>query len=734
MLLKGTVENIIFRNEDNCYTVLEMECNGLVTLTGTFPVINQGDSIEVEGEFKMGKYGEQFVVSSVRILTPDTPESIEKFLASGLFKGIGEVTAYMLVKQFGKDTLDVIENHPDRLTLVRGIGARKAAEIAETYREVRELQETVMFLQERGVTVGLALRIYKTYREKTVDVLKKNPYRLVDDVDGVGFRTADVLAEKLGFDTKSDFRLRAGIVYVLQSVASQEGSTCMPFAELVTRSANVLRTPVEEFESNAERILSDLKLEGHVREIEKNGVRIFAQSSVWHTERSLAQRLSALSENTTELFADIDWHVTEYERVNGIELHEKQKEAISSCCKAGVSVITGGPGTGKTTIIRCILSVFRAMGLKTALLAPTGRAAKRLAETTGEEASTIHRMLDLDFKNGKGNFTYNENNKLPHSAIIVDEVSMTDIYVMNALLRAVKDGARLILVGDRDQLPSVGAGNVLSDTIASGMVNTVCLTEVYRQGKESLIITNAHRINSGEMPLLTNRDTDFFFDSQSDQKEMLKRVLEMVTITVPRYASVSSSDIQVLAPMKKGLCGVENLNRCLQEVLNGREPGKGEFLYEGMIFREGDRVMHTTNDYQLEWTRVRGARQEFGQGVFNGDIGRIELINRAEGELVVEFEDGRIVRYTEAELSELTLSYAISVHKSQGCEFDVVIIPVTGGHPGLFTRNLLYTAVTRAKKMVVLVGEKYNVKRMVDNNYVEKRYTLLREFLTGEIL
>ncbi len=734
MKIIGTVENIIFRNDENMYTVLELETeDSPVTATGIFPSLSEGESIELEGEFKESKYGLQFVAENFRSVGFANIDAIAKFLAGGLFKGVGEGTAKLITEKFKENTFDIIENSPERLAEVRGVSKAKAVEIANSYRNVVGMREAIIYLTEKGLTFNLALKIFNSYKNHTISTMKKNPYKLVEDIDGVGFRTADEVAGKLGIEKNSDFRMRAGFLYVLKEISSREGSTALPFAELLTRGAGVLGINTDEIQDKFEKILADLILERRVVTFNKEEEKFIALSINYNMEKNLAVLLKDIDRNATEVFFDGRKDIEDFEKQENIVLHETQKLAVLSALKSGMTVITGGPGTGKTTIIKCIIYIFNKLGNKFALVAPTGRASKRLSEATGKDASTIHRLLDLDFKNGKGSFSFNADTKLDFNLLIVDEVSMTDVFVMRSFLSAVKFGARVILVGDKDQLPSVGAGNVLSDILQSELFETVMLTEVYRQGKESLIITNAHKINQGEMPDLTVKNSDFFYSKISNQDEMQKRIIEMVTTTLPKFSKTNSKDIQLLLPTKKGIIGVNNLNVALQDGVNPRINGKNEVEIGTNLFREGDKVMQTMNNYQLEWVKADGDDIQFGTGVFNGDIGEILSIDNKSGEIKVLFDDGRNIAYSKTEAGDLVLSYAISIHKSQGSEFDVVIIPVVAGSPQLFTRNLLYTAITRAKKMVVLMGDSYNIKRMINNNYIEKRHTMLLGFLRGEI-
>ncbi len=727
MVIKGTVENLIFRNAENGYTVAEIDCGGnLVVAVGIMPHIAEGEMLELTGDFRYNERfsTEQFMASEVKIGTPEELYDIARFLSSGLIKGVGDVTAQNIVNVFGKATLDVIEKDPLRLASVKGVSEKKAMEISEQYVNLRKMQESIMFLQKLGLSVNMAVKIYQFYSDDIRELITKNPYILVEDIEGVGFQTADRLAKKLGIEINSDFRIRAGVFYTLKENSAKNGNIYLPYRLFAQNLAKLLGLAETDL-SRIDEVTGKLAGERRICVFELEGEDIVALSENYYMEKKLAGNLMRIEQSFSPLTADVDYDIEEFEKLNAIKLHDMQKFAVKTAAERGVVVITGGPGTGKTTIIKCILYILQKKGSRVVMCAPTGRAAKRMSEATDYEAKTIHRLLDLDYTGGRGYFTYNEDTRLNCDAVIVDEVSMVDSFLMKSLTNAVKNGARLILTGDKDQLPSVGAGNVLADIIGSGCFDVVHLTEVYRQAAESLIITNAHRINSGEMPVLNVKDNDFFFDRKSDPAEILETVTDMVVTRIPRYLGVASDKIQVLAPMKKGMLGVNNLNSRLQEILNPFVYGKPEIISEERIFRLGDKVMQIANNYQAEW--VRG--DERGTGVFNGDIGRITAIDKQTSRITVTFEDDRICTFSAAETDDLALAYAISIHKSQGCEFDAVVLPVTGGNFMLHTRNLLYTAVTRAKKMAVLIGLKENIAKMVENNYTAKRYSLLKYFL-----
>lgn len=735
MQIKGTVTNIVFSNEENGYTVINIEVNGEeITAVGTLPRLTCGEALTLEGKFVLHpRFGQQFAVSDYKFDTPDSPEGIVKYLSSGLIKGIGQITAENIVKKFGKDTLKVIETAPDRLAEVKGISKTKALNIYNSYCDVKKMQNTIMFLQGYGVSVNLAVKIFNVYKEATEDVLAKNPYKLIDDVDGVGFATADKVAHSLGIAKDSVFRVRAGVVYTLGESGEKSGNTFLFYDDLKEKTRQLLDVDIITLEKSFDEVIASLQLDLMVSVVESQGKKAVALAKYLNVEKSVAARLTKLKNEVYGLEQNFDTLIEEFERINKLTFHADQKKAILAAAKNGVTVITGGPGTGKTTIIKCICSLFFAHGLKVELAAPTGRASKRLAESTGRDAKTLHRLLGVDYIGGKVQFRYNEYNTLDADVVIVDETSMVDCVVFNCLLKALKRGCRLVLVGDKDQLPSVGAGNVLGDIIASGLFEINYLTYIYRQASDSLIVSNAHLINNGEMPVFDNKSKDFFYLSTADSEETARQVVSLVTKRLPSFTGADKRDIQVLSPMKSGPAGVENLNRLLQAEINPPARNKGEFTLAGTVFRLGDKVMQTQNDYELEWTRQRAdGGVEEGQSVLNGDIGFVTKVDYAEGFVEVTFDDGRVVAYKHGDMVSLMLAYAITVHKSQGSEFDTVVIPVYGGTPTILNKNLLYTAVTRAKKLVVLVGAKKYIAMMVKNNYVVMRNTLLKQFLEDE--
>jgi len=722
--IKGMVQEVRYRNEDNNYTVIILEVNDeFVTATGKFPIINEGEWVELNGKFVLNKkYGEQFAVDSVKLSPPNTKDGIIRYLSSGLIPGVGPITAANIVNKFGEATLDIIRYNPRRLAEVRTVSLKKQEEICKAYEEVHQMQNAVMIMQQYHISTNLAIKIYNQYGEGTEDILKNNPYKIVEDVSGVGFFTADKIAMAMGVPEDSDYRVRAGVLHVLRENSDKNGNTCMQIAALIEGVFEILNIP--NLQTRAENVIEKLILDGYLMRLVFDDEVLIALSQYYKIERVLADSLLLLDSDCDESELNIDEEIAHYEQVNNIKMHEHQKAAVNIAVNNGVSIITGGPGTGKTTIVKCMLQIFKSMGKTVKLMAPTGRASKRLSESTGENASTIHRALEMT-GGEDSRFMYNNQTKLSYDVIIVDEVSMVDSQLMYYLVRSIKRGSKLVLVGDKDQLASVGAGNVLADLLESGCFATMCLTQIYRQSEDSLIIVNAHEINKGNMPKLDNKSKDFFFERRENNDEALKSIVDMCVSRIPKFMGVDSSNIQVLAPMKSGVVGIDNINKELQDKLNPSSLSKCEVETDKVIYRTGDRVMQTSNNYERTWIKDG----VFGAGVFNGDIGIITDIDMSTSEVVIEFEDGRVARYIKSDLSEITLSYAITIHKSQGSEFDVVIIPALSGPPMLLTRNLLYTAVTRAKKMVVIIGTKQSVARMVHNNYTKVRYTMLKRFL-----
>lgn len=736
MELEGIVDEIIFRNDDNGYTVFLFDCSdkGYVAV-GSFLSINIGENLKLVGNFKHnGKYGMQFQVDSYESIAPKTRNGIIRYLSSGLIKGVGPVTAEAIVKKFKENTLEIIEFNPEKLVEVRGISQKKAKLISESLVEVKDMQNAMVFLQGYNITTTIALKIYEIYKNSTLEVVKTNPYRLVEDVNGIGFLKADKIAQSMGIAVDSPFRIRAGVLHILNEASDKNGHTYMLKPQLVEGVNKLLALENIDVSKIFEDIFDVLQKENLVKVFWEDKHEIIMLTKMYNAEKYVASKLAILNNSNIETDLNLDDEITFFENQKHLKLHQDQKNAIKMAINSGVSVITGGPGTGKTTIVSCALEIFKMLNKNILLLAPTGRAAKRLSESTGEEAKTIHRALEIDFRSKLGLFVYNEKNPLPYDVIIVDEVSMVDVVLMNSLLKAISKGSKLILVGDKDQLPSVGAGNVLADILSSHTINVTQLTQIYRQENDSLIISNAHMINEGVMPVLDNKSSDFFFDCKEERADIFNSIVSLVTQRIPSFFKIEKSKIQVLAPLKAGECGIENINVSLQEKINPPLPTKNEIKVGQTIFREGDKIMQTANNYNLEWEK-RYERENYfedGAGVFNGDIGYIHKIIPQTYEMVVWFEDGREVVYPRSELSQLSLAYAITIHKSQGSEFDAVVIPVTSGPSLIFTRNLIYTAVTRAKKLVVLVGSKSALKRMISNTYMAKRFTLLEKFLIEE--
>ena len=730
---EGVIERIKFRNEDNGYTVAVVSSNDdEITVVGKFLTINIGETFKFFGDFSTSKFGEQFEVEHYEPIEPKTEKGIIKYLSSGLIRGVGPVTAKSIVKEFGKDTLEVIEFNPEKLLKIKGISRKKIEVISQSFLDVKEMQNAMIFLQTYNISSNMAIRIFDTYRAMTVPLVKQNPYRLVEDVSGIGFLSADKIAMSMGIEKTSLFRIRAGIVHLLSETSEKSGSTYVYRAQLDNMLKKLLDLEEAQCLSLSSQVYEILQKEGVVKVFWKDKKEIVALSKLYNTEKSVGAKLALLANSAVKDELNLDGEISTFEKKHNLMLHEDQKNAIKLAIENGVSVITGGPGTGKTTIISCAIEIFKMLNKKFILLAPTGRAAKRLSDTTGLNAKTIHRALEINFKQDKNLFVYNEENPLSCDVVIVDEVSMVDVLLMNSMLRAIPKGAKLILVGDKDQLPSVGVGNVFADILESGIVPVANLTKIYRQENDSLIISNAHLINNGKMPVIDNKSSDFFFETKESPEETKQCVVELVTKRLPKFLGIQAQKIQVLAPLKAGVCGIENLNKELQGVINPQNALKNELVVGTMTLREGDKVMQMANNYNLEWKRFDGGFEELGKGVFNGDIGKISNINSQTGEVEIAFEDKKIATYPRGELSQISLAYAITIHKSQGSEFDVVVIPVVSGPSLILTRNLIYTAVTRAKKMVVLVGDKVALGRMVRNTYTSKRYTLLKDFLLDE--
>ena len=721
--LAGYVEHIIYRNADNGYTVLNLVSGeDEITCVGIFSAIAEGENIEAQGEYtEHPTYGQQFKVTSFEEKAPEDEEAIERYLGSGAIKGIGLAMAARIVRRFKEDTFRIIEEEPERLAEIKGISNRKAMEIASQVNEKRDLRQAMIFLQQYGITMNLAVKVYQAYGQDVYGIIRENPYRLADDIDGVGFRTADEIAARVGIRMDSDFRVRSGILYTLLQ-ASGEGHTYLPETELTPRASKLLNVTAEQVEKQ----YMDLAIERKIilKQMEDQ-TQIYA-ASFYYMEANTATMLKRLNVSYDVSDAEIEQRIRGIEKKSGMTLDEHQVTAVKEAVRNGLLVITGGPGTGKTTTINTIIRYFELEGLEIFLAAPTGRAAKRMSETTGFEARTVHRMLELNGgAEGSGGFERDESNPLEADVIIVDEMSMVDISLMYSLLKAISVGTRLILVGDVNQLPSVGPGSVLRDIIQSHACNVVMLTKIFRQASTSDIIVNAHKINHGEEVILDNKSIDFFFLKRYDADVIINVVLQLIKQKLPKFVDATPYDIQVLTPMRKGLLGVERLNGILQRYMNPPANDKVEKEYGSTVFREGDKVMQTKNNYQLAWEiRTKfGLTVDKGLGIFNGDMGIIRQINDFAEQMIIEFDEGRMVEYPYKLLDELELAYAITIHKSQGSEYPAVVIPLLGGPMMLMNRNLLYTAVTRARKCVTLVGNEVTFRQMIQNTSQQKRYS-----------
>lgn len=723
--VKGYVEHIVFRNAENGYTVMNFAGEeDEITCVGTFSVISEGMYLKLKGEYvDHPTYGVQLKVEAFEEQAPEDVQSIERYLGSGAIKGVGAALAARIVKRFGEETFRIIEEEPERLAEIKGISERKAVEISSQVEEKRELRQAMIFLQGYGISLNLAVKIYRQYGIEIYGILKENPYRLADDIQGVGFKIADEIAAKAGIRTDSDFRIRSGILYALLQ-ASGEGHTYLPKEELTERTARLLEIEPEYIEKH----YMDLAMERKVILKEKGEkVQVFA-ASYYMMEANTAAMLKELDLRYEVPKREMEDRIRRIEEQSGMELDELQKRAVEEAVQNGLFVLTGGPGTGKTTTINTIIRYFELEGMDICLAAPTGRAAKRMSETSGYEAKTIHRMLELNGAvEGNAGFERNETNPLEADVVIIDEMSMVDISLMYSLLKAIVPGTRLILVGDANQLPSVGPGSVLRDIIDSGRYQVVRLNKIFRQASQSDIVVNAHKINEGQEVVLDNKSRDFFFLKRYDADVIISIVIQLIQQKLPKYVDARPFDIQVLTPMRKGLLGVERLNGILQQYLNPKEEGKAEKEVGERIFREGDKVMQTKNNYQLEWEikSKYGLPIDKGLGVFNGDMGVIRQINEFAQTVTVEFEEGRVVEYSFKNLEELELAYAITIHKSQGSEYPAVVIPLLSGPRMLMNRNLLYTAVTRARKCVTLVGDETVFFQMQHNVTEQVRYSAL---------
>lgn len=726
----GYVGHIVFRNEENGYTVFHLETDDEdVTCVGSFNFINEGELLEVNGEYTThAVYGNQLKVSSYQVKEPEDLISIEKYLGSGAVKGVGAALAKRIVKKFKEDTFRIIEEEPERLSEIKGISERKAREIASQLEEKKDMRKAMIYLQKYGISTKLAAKIYQHYGMKVYQVLEENPYQLADNIEGVGFKTADEIASRIGIHTDSDYRIRSGIFYTLQQ-AVNEGHVYLPQSVLTYRAGRLLGVEIQ----NIEKYVMDLCIERKTVMKEKEGeIRVYP-SHYYYLELNAAKMLNDLDIDCKMPEDMMEKRLRAVEKKEKIELDPMQHRAVIESIKHGLLVLTGGPGTGKTTTINTMIQFFESENMSILLAAPTGRAAKRMTEATGYEAQTIHRLLEVsgnpEEEGNTGGFMRNRDNPLEADVIIIDEMSMVDLNLMHALLSAIIPGTRLILVGDVDQLPSVGPGSVLKDIILSEKFHVVTLTKIFRQAGESDIIVNAHKINAGEPVVPDNKSRDFFFLRRQDANTIISVVITLIQKKLPKYVQAHPNEIQVMTPTRKGLLGVERLNGILQQYLNPPEDKKVEREINGRLFREGDKVMQIKNNYQLEWEVCTkfGLTVDKGVGVFNGDMGVITEINEYKETVEVEFDEGRKVKYGFDLTEELELAYAITVHKSQGSEYPAVIIPLLPGPKLLYNRNLLYTAVTRAKKCLTIVGSEATFQEMIQNKSEQGRYTSLDE-------
>ncbi len=737
---KGYVNKIVYRNEDNGYTVFELniDSDDYLTCVGSVPYITEGEFVEVTGSYsEHAVYGQQLKLDTCEDIPPEDEKSVERYLASGAIKGIGVALASRIVRRFKADTLRIIEEEPERLAEIKGISQRMAMEISDSVTAKRDMRNAMMFLQDYGISMALAVKIYNQYGASVYTILRENPYRLADDITGVGFKIADEIARKAGISADSDFRIRSGIMYTLVQAAGN-GHIYLPYEELVSQLEVLLDTHVDDIDRQLVDLSIDKKivvkeLSDNTEDIAKDtSRRIIYGASYYYMEMAVAYALKALDVSVKIDEKSVLDRIHRIEKNEDIELDDMQRNAVLQAVSSGLLVVTGGPGTGKTTTINTIIRYFEGEGMEIRLGAPTGRAAKRMTEATGCEAQTIHRMLELSGapEDGKtASFMRNEDNPIDADIIIIDEMSMVDIFLMNSLLKAITAGTRLILVGDVNQLPSVGPGNVLRDIIDSERFTVVKLTKIFRQAKESDIIVNAHKINDGEKFPIGPTSKDFIFIKREEANNVLGAMITLISQKLPKYVDAQPFDIQVLTPTRKGLLGVERLNTVLQEYLNPKDTGKQEKEGSSTLFREGDKVMQIKNNYQLEWeTRGKnGIAVDRGMGVFNGDMGVIDNINFYTEKVTVKFDDDRYVEYPFKQLEELELAYAVTVHKSQGSEYPAVVIPLLSGPRMLMNRNILYTAVTRAKKCVCIVGTEEVFYGMVDNTNEQKRYSTLAQ-------
>lgn len=724
--VQGVINSIIFKNDENGYTIAKVNSgNNAITIVGTLPYIVEGQEYNITGEWvNHAKFGEQLKVTVIEEVVPTSKAGIEKYLASGVISGIGPITAKKIVDFFGERSLEVLDNNIERLNEIKGIGSKKIELIMKSYSSQREVRGIIMFFQGFGITPNGAMKVYKRFGGNSINVVKDNPYILTETITGIGFKAADNIARHLGIDKNSTFRIKSGIKYIINEFCAI-GNTYMPMDKLITKGKEILEVEEEALTSS----IYEAVIEGKLKVEDIEGSKGVFTIPFLYAELGVTKQIVTLAAaHYDEMDINAEEEIRDFEVKNNITLAISQKEAVKGAVNNGIEVITGGPGTGKTTIINCIVDIFEGAGKRVFMAAPTGRAAKRMSEATGREAKTIHRMLELGAGEEDVELYRSEEAPLECDVLILDEASMIDINLMNNLLNAIAVGTRLIIVGDVDQLPSVGPGNVLRDIIESQAVKVVRLNEIFRQGRESMIVVNAHLINEGKMPMLNKKNGDFYFIESGEGEVILEEIVSLINKRLPKFNKKwnKMEHIQILSPMKKGIVGVDNLNKELQDILNPKIKGKAEKLFKDTIFRVGDKVMQTKNNYNMKWTRYSQGKEEEGIGIFNGDIGYIIDINEEEDKVVVNFEDDKTVEYEDMYLEELTLSYAITIHKSQGSEFPVIIMPMFMGPPLLMNRNLLYTGITRAKQLVVLVGSPKAIQFMKDNDRSFERFSGLK--------
>ena len=734
-IIKGYIGHFVYKSENTGYCVFDVVSGeNSITVTGTMKGYGEGETVEIEGEYILHPvYGKQFKMASIKAIAPDSSIATERYLGSGAIKGVGEALAARIVKKFGDDTFRIATEEPELLAQVKGISLKKAYEIGSQIAEKRDLRDAMMFLQELGISQNLSGKIYDKYGQGLYTIIRENPYRLAEDIDGIGFKTADDIAAKSGISIDSEYRIRAGLIYVLLQTTI-DGNCYYPEDKLVSLAAEILGNDEDSVSRQITSLAMDKKI---IVKKSSEGNRVYYKN-YYYEEQKCAYKLCELADSYLYPESDISKtailaKIESIEKSKGIVLDELQKEAVCCCVREGVFILTGGPGTGKTTTINTIIDLFERDQIGFCLAAPTGRAAKRMQETTGYEAKTLHRLLEIngDPESGrmKAAFERNEDNPLDVDAVIVDEMSMVDIHLFHALLNAVAPGTKLILVGDSYQLHSVGPGQILRDLISSKVFASVCLEKIFRQDEESHIVANAYKINHGCKPDFDNKYRDFFLLEKDDPEVIYYYIEQLMRVNVPKEFKINPMEVQVLTPMKKGALGTISLNRVLQEKLNPPEKSKTEYMYGDVIFREGDKIMQTKNNYDIEWEVIGkyNLAIDKGKGIFNGDVGMIKYVNPALRNIVIEFDDNKTVNYSFDNLSDIEHAYAVTVHKSQGSEYPVVIIPILSGPRQLFTRNLLYTAVTRARQSVILIGSRKQVEGMIENDMIQTRYTSLDE-------